>query len=209
MPRIKLKPNSPEYADKDGKNRQASRPCDMPGCARHGEHKAPKHRGLNEYHWFCLEHVQEYNKAWDFFSGMSEKEVQDQMYKAIYGERPTWRFDLHSNLEDALRRRAWQTYNFTDKEPPKDGDFRQSAGSDGGTFLHKEAPEYEAMRIMGLEPPIDLDTIKKRYKYLAKKHHPDHNQGDKESEELLKEINMAYTILKVAYEDFTKLPERN
>jgi len=42
---------------------------------------------------------------------------------------------------------------------------------------------------------------------LAKKYHPDLNGKDKESEELLKKINMAYTILKMAYQKFEDLPE--
>ena len=61
---------------------------------------------------------------------------------------------------------------------------------------------------MGLEPPVTLPVIKKKYKELAKKYHPDLNQNDRKAEELLKQINMAYTILKLAYEKFEDLPER-
>ena len=47
--------------------------------------------------------------------------------------------------------------------------------------------------------------IKKRYRALVKKYHPDHHEQDTvnrgHNEELLKRINMAYTILKVAYAD--------
>lgn len=58
---------------------------------------------------------------------------------------------------------------------------------------------------MGLAPPVDLRLIKTRYKELAKKHHPDLRPDDPEAEELLKRINMAYTILKIAYEKFEKI----
>ena len=37
---------------------------------------------------------------------------------------------------------------------------------------------------------------------------PDLNQGDKQAEDLLKEINMAYTILKLAFAKFEKLEAR-
>ena len=50
-------------------------------------------------------------------------------------------------------------------------------------------------------------TIKLKYRTLAMKHHPDRNQGCPKSEELLKQINMAYTVLKMAYEKFDKLPD--
>jgi DnaJ-class molecular chaperone len=58
---------------------------------------------------------------------------------------------------------------------------------------------------MGLAPPVTLDGIKARYKELAKKYHPDLNAACRQSEELLKSINMAYTILKMAYGKFEKL----
>src|SRR5262249_32134518 len=101
-----------------------------------------------------------------------------------------------------LRHAAWQTYNFT--EEPRD-DPRSKARMAG---VNKNTPEFEAMVIMGLEPPLSLEGIKARYKELAKKHHPDLNGGSAESEELLKQINMAYTILKLSYEQFAKLPDK-
>ena len=62
MPKIELKPGSAEYAET--KKTVKTQACDMPGCNACAEHKAPKHRGLNEYYHFCIEHAQEYNKAW-------------------------------------------------------------------------------------------------------------------------------------------------
>jgi curved DNA-binding protein CbpA len=38
-----------------------------------------------------------------------------------------------------------------------------------------------------------------RYKELVKLHHPDVHGGDKEAEERLKEINLAYSTLKASY----------
>jgi curved DNA-binding protein CbpA len=38
--------------------------------------------------------------------------------------------------------------------------------------------------------------VKAKYKALAKRHHPDANNGDKASEELLKTINLAYATLR-------------
>lgn len=199
MPRIKLKPGTPEFAD--AKAQTQSTTCEMPGCCNHGEHKAPKHRGLNEYYNFCLEHVRDYNKAWNFFSGMSDSEVEQHIHDALYGHRPTWRYDAKGAAEDILKRKAWQTYTFSDEAPPKDEEKRRFSGN-------RNTPEYEALAIMGLEPPITLQGIKLRYKELAKKHHPDLNRGCDKSEELLKHINMAYTILKLAYEQFEDLPDR-
>lgn len=174
----------------------------MAGCRECGEYKAPKSRGLNEYHWFCLEHVQQYNKAWNYFSGMSEHEMQEQILRSAYWDRPTWNYKNFKHYEDSIYRKAWQTFHNTDEEPPEAGDEKRRQHYTG---FDKSSPEYQAMVMMGLEPPLTLDRIKKRYKELAKQYHPDLNQGDKAAEDLLKGINMSYTILKAAYEKFETL----
>lgn len=208
MPKIELKPNSPEYNDGSGRHRTSSkgRHCDMPGCTAAAEHRAPKDRSLKDYYWFCFEHAQEYNKAWNFFSGMSAEDMEDYINNATVWDRPTRRYDTMGNAE-ALRAKAWQTYHFTDAEPPKDPyQNRQSYGGSAGFGRH--SPEFDAMTIMGLEPPLDLDKIKDRYRVLAKKYHPDLNRDDPAAEEQLKHINMAYTVLKMAYKKFQDLPPK-
>lgn len=205
MPKIFLKPNSAEFAETETTAKVQR--CEMPGCRAEGQHKAPKDRALKEYYHFCFDHVREYNKAWNFFSGMANHEVEEHMINAMYGDRPTRRWDNHEAAEEILKRKAWQTYNFTEKEPPKNGGYDYNS-SYNATY-NRNTPEYEAMAIMGLTPPVKLKDIKARYKELAKKHHPDLNGGCNKAEELLKEVNMAYTILKVAYEQFEKLPDKN
>ena len=202
MPRIKLKPNSPEYADQ--KTATDLQFCDMPGCEEKAEHKAPKHRGLNEYYHFCFDHIKEYNKAWNFFDGMADEEVQDHILKSVYGFRPTWKYGVNSgHPEDILYEKAWQAYNFTDEKPYNEH-FQNRKLQEN----MPNAQEIQALAVMGLEPPITLQDIKNQYKALAKKHHPDLNKGDTKAGELFKQINMAYTILKVAYEKFETLPDR-
>jgi len=49
--------------------------------------------------------------------------------------------------------------------------------------------------ILGVDRNATADQIKKAYKKLAVKHHPDKNQGDKSAEEKFKEINDAYQVL--------------
>lgn len=48
---------------------------------------------------------------------------------------------------------------------------------------------------LGLKKDATQDKIKKAYKKLAMKHHPDRNEGNAQSEETFKEINKAYEIL--------------
>ena len=58
----------------------------------------------------------------------------------------------------------------------------------------RSKPE-EMMGRLGLEGGLTLAELKRRYKQLAKKHHPDLHGGDRAAEERLKLINEAYTYL--------------
>jgi len=49
--------------------------------------------------------------------------------------------------------------------------------------------------ILGVSKEATQDQIKKAYRKLAKKYHPDANPGDKKAEEKFKEINEAYEVL--------------
>jgi len=197
MPKIYLKPNSAEYADDKEPSKHKTFTCDMPGCSDSAEFRAPKDRSLNEYNTFCLTHIQEYNRAWDYFTGMAQVDVEDYIVRSSLGDRPTWRYDNHVNLEDDLKQRAWQTYNFSEK--------LKEEGTYNASPFERNTPEFEAMATMGLEPPLSLEKIKKRYKELAKKYHPDINKEDPAAEDLLKRINMSYTILKLAYAQYEKI----
>jgi len=55
--------------------------------------------------------------------------------------------------------------------------------------------EKDFYAILGLSRNATQDQIKKAYRNLARKHHPDMNQGDKRSEEKFKEIQHAYETL--------------
>ncbi|MCX6055856.1 MAG: DnaJ domain-containing protein [Chloroflexi bacterium] len=50
-------------------------------------------------------------------------------------------------------------------------------------------------KILGLERNVAQDSIKKSYRKLAMKYHPDQNRGNKQAEEKFKEINEAYEVL--------------
>ncbi|HIM46050.1 MAG TPA: molecular chaperone DnaJ, partial [Alphaproteobacteria bacterium] len=52
-----------------------------------------------------------------------------------------------------------------------------------------------ACATLELKQGFDRAKLRGRYMELAKKHHPDMNGGCKNSEELLKSINLAYTYL--------------
>ena len=49
--------------------------------------------------------------------------------------------------------------------------------------------------VLGVDKNADDATLKKAYRALAKKYHPDMNPGDKEAEQKFKEASEAYAVL--------------
>lgn len=158
--------------------------CDHPGCSAGGEYRAPKARDrLNDYYWFCLDHVREYNAAWDFYRGMSPEQIEDEIRRSTTWQRQTWPLGAKT---------AHRRFRFGVDDPF--GAFEDEA-ADAHPAHTVETPEQAAMRVMELDAPLTLVMLKARYKELVKRHHPDANGGDKAAEEKFKEINQAYTTL--------------
>jgi hypothetical protein len=175
------------------------RPCDHPGCAAGGEFRAPKSRlDLRDYYWFCLDHVRAYNSAWNYYAGMSDREVEAEIRRDTVWQRPSWRLgDRHGPGYSARIRDYF-------------GMFSGSAGHSGAQDRRNgnRAPDAErralsareqALAVFEIEPPFTQMRLKARYKTLVKLHHPDAHGGDKAAEEKLKVINQAYATLKASY----------
>ena len=57
------------------------------------------------------------------------------------------------------------------------------------------ADKRDYYEVLGIDKSANEASIKKAYRSLAKKYHPDMNQGDAEAEKKFKEVNEAYAIL--------------
>ena len=57
------------------------------------------------------------------------------------------------------------------------------------------ADEKDYYKILGVERTATADEIKRAYKKVAIKYHPDRNEGDKAAEEKFKQAAEAYNVL--------------
>jgi hypothetical protein len=167
--------------------------CDMPGCTRPGEYRAPKSRdNLRDYFWFCLEHVRAYNAAWDYYKGMSSAEIEANLRADTSWGRPSWPLGGAGRVTEAIEEELAAFAGFG--HHARQG---ANAGSGDGQNAAERAPAElrEALSVLGLQWPVTREAAKSRYKELAKRNHPDANGGDRVAEERLKSINVAYATL--------------
>ena len=64
-----------------------------------------------------------------------------------------------------------------------------------GKAINCMAQKRDYYEVLGVDKSSDADTIKKAFRKLAKKYHPDMNPDDKSAEEKFKEVNEAYEVL--------------
>ena len=174
---------------KNKASRTVTQACEWPGCDGAGEFRAPRSRdALNEYRWFCLDHVREYNRNWNYYRGMDEMEVEADIRRDTVWQRPTWKLG------------SGEGFNVTNArlfDPLGVGDAARDADA---RSQQQQAPKTDprvsrALAVFGLEIPVTVDVVKARYKELVKRHHPDANGGTKAAEEEFKKISEAYEAL--------------
>ncbi len=177
----------------DGRFYEAGDPdaprCDFPGCEAEGLYRAPRDREhLDDYLWFCLDHVREYNAAWNYYAGMNEQQVEAELRRDTIWNRPTWRWGTGPSARNGDR--------FDHFDDPF-GLFGESAESEEREIARprRGSAEETALRELDLRPPLTFKALRARYMQLVKRHHPDANPGSKDSEERFKRINNAYHTL--------------
>jgi hypothetical protein len=163
-------------------------PCAHPGCAGAGEFRAPGVQrpdfdGPGEWRWLCLDHVREFNSAYNWFDGMTADEISaaQNPYGGFAGhgaDRPPRWADFADPL-DAIgaRFRAGRQEERKDGRPLSESDRRN-------------------LRVLGLGVDVDRRALRTRYAELLRLYHPDRNGGDRGHEKALSQVIEAYTALK-------------
>jgi curved DNA-binding protein CbpA len=172
--------------------------CQWDGCSEAGTHRAPVGRlKEGEYFRFCFEHVREYNKGYNYFSGLTDTDIARFQKEAITGHRPTWKMGSGGAgraAADFSRFRSGRAGYFNRSRDPFN-----LFGSHEEPRIRKPKPlEAKALETLGLDAKATGADIKARYKELVKRHHPDANGGNRGSEDRFRDVIQAYRLLKQA-----------
>ena len=162
--------------------------CEWEKCKEKGDFKAPIERdNSKKFKWLCSEHIKLFNKKWNYFEGMSQKQIASFLKSDLTWHRPTQKFASSDNFFNILWNNA-----LSDKFKIFKGDSFQYIKQN--KLCEKDK---DAFRLMELEFNTDWATVQKKFKMLVKKFHPDKNSGSKKFEDKLKKITMAYSHLKM------------
>lgn len=168
--------------------------CEWEGCTNPAKHKAPKGRGFEGQFWnYCTPHVQEYNKSYNYFAGMSDGDVSAAKIAAQTGDRPTWKLGERAHAAAGSKRGAAQILNDPLSIFGKDA---KPAQTKLGRNLRKN--ELAALQTLGLDENAKPEDAKNKYKMLVKRLHPDANQGSRANEDTLKSVIQAYDTLRAS-----------
>ncbi|MHA6347135.1 J domain-containing protein [Roseivivax sp. CAU 1761] len=175
-----------------GESETSTRICDHEGCREAGKFRAPKAPDvLDDFYWFCKDHVREYNLKWDFFHGKTEAEMNAQASADKVWDRKTkdWR-DPEA--------RAWARLGIEDPHQVLGDNATRNPGRNGGASAGRRLPPTEKRAVEILEVPDTSSKaeLRKAYKALIKVLHPDMNGGDRSQEEQLQLVVWAWDQLK-------------
>jgi hypothetical protein len=170
----------------------SKRACEHPGCTEQGQYRAPKSPDtLDDYYWFCRDHVREYNLKWNFFNGSTEEEMEAQIDKGRVWERPTKPFTKQSEEE-----RAWARLGVDDPHQVLGENATRNPGRSITGTRRLPPTERRALDILEAKDHWTKPAIRKQYKALIKTLHPDMNGGDRSDEDRLQEVVWAWDQIK-------------
>ena len=173
-----------------GASETSTRVCEHEGCSEPGKFRAPRAPDvLDEFKWFCKQHVREYNLKWNFFNNTTEAEINAQMSKDKVWERET------RNFSDP-EARAWARLGIEDPHQVLGENATLNPGKASTGSRRLPPTERRAIEILEAKDNWSKAEVRKAYKSLIKILHPDMNGGDRSQEEQLQEVVWAWDQIK-------------
>jgi len=173
--------------------------CQWNGCNKPGTHKAPLGRDREgQYVHLCIDHVREYNKSYNYFSGLGDDDIAKIQKDAMTGHRPTW--TVGTNNADKTARSSYSDGDpraaIADRIIARSMRRRGELAGKGVPARKLRPLERRAFDDLGMPHDASPEQLKTCYKRLVKQHHPDMNGGDRSTEKRLTQIIQSYKILK-------------
>jgi hypothetical protein len=151
-----------------------------------GEFRAPRSNrvpgDVGGWQYLCLDHVRAFNAGYNYFDGLSPDEIH-----AAQSPLAGW--------EQEMLRGGRMAFTFGDPH----GLFT------GGSSPATQAPQRwaakgdaQALGLLGLDRAATAVDIRRAYRALVRRYHPDSNGGDRSHEGKLQAVVGAFTHLKAA-----------
>lgn len=157
--------------------------CNHPDCQEFGDYRAPiGYDNLNNYQWFCLDHIKDFNKNWNYHNKMNADQIENDIRYDTIWRRPTKPFGS-----------GMKYFNFT-----LNGEEMGSI-ENPNQDLNKKNKLFGSLSVLDLDINADINLIKKRYKELVKKFHPDITGNSKKNIDKFRKIIEAYNYLLERY----------
>lgn len=177
---------------------QDGRRCEWAGCSEPGEFRAPKTARSTQkeaYSWYCLEHVRAFNGAYDFFKDKTPEEIAAAQDRSAPWEPMSRFFTANTQTDrfDPTKVDIHDPMGILRDLPGFGAQFSQNSAHGKGTVLTPK--DRQSLNLLGLDTTASLNDIKKQYKLLARRYHPDSNGGNRQYEQQLRKIIDAYTHL--------------
>jgi hypothetical protein len=175
-----------------GEQETSQRKCDHDGCVEAGKFRAPKAPDiLDDFFWFCKDHVREYNLKWNFFEGKTEAEME-----AERSQDKVWNRTTKSFRDPEAK--AWARLGIEDPHQVLGDNATRNPGRGEGHVSSRRLPasERKAIEILDIADNSSKKEVRAAYKALIKILHPDMNGGDRSQEEQLQQVMWAWDQLK-------------
>ncbi len=130
----------------------------------------------------CLEHVREFNAGYNFFDGLSPDEIHEAQSPLAGWERTE------------AGRGGRQAFSFGDSHDLFGSETRPRPAARRWSGFG----DQQALSALGLGDAATADDVRRAYKRLVRRYHPDSNEGDRSMEGKLQAVVNAYTHLKQA-----------
>ncbi|MEM8751474.1 MAG: DnaJ domain-containing protein [Pseudomonadota bacterium] len=188
-----------------GETAAEARKCDWRGCQNAGLYRAPKSpQELNDYRWFCQDHIREFNKSWNYFADWSEEDMDAQRRADIAWERPTWKLGQKPVRPEGptghADGQAWRRWGFQDPLEVLGENATINPGGKGEARAARKRllpkNEQSALEVLGCDADQTKAEIRTRFRALVKDLHPDMNGGERRDEDRLRDVVWAWDQIK-------------